>query len=119
MTTKSRLDLVIGLIQGEQTTKGKDDDSDNETRQVPRRLIAEGWSSSASLWDSLPPTMRTTWLAVSATEWIASASIDEAPVSAHAMAFVTAIARLAEAAAMIALRPPCVGLAGSLAPFGH
>ena len=47
------------------------------------------------------------------------ASIDEAPVSAHAMAFVTAIARLAEAAAMIALRPPCVGLAGSLAPFGR
>ena len=42
MTTKSRADLVIGLIQGKQTTKGEDDDSDNETRQVPRRLIAEG-----------------------------------------------------------------------------
>ena len=42
----------------------------------------------------------------SATEWIASASIDDAPVRAKAANFVTAMKQLASNAAMTALVPP-------------
>jgi hypothetical protein len=54
-----------------------------------------------------PPTSSSTWLPESATEWIASASIDEAPVTRKATNLAMAIPRLASKAAMIAVVPPC------------
>ncbi len=48
---------------------------------------------------------RRIWLPESATEWIASASIDENPVRKNATNFVTAIPRFARSAAMTARVP--------------
>ena len=50
----------------------------------------------------------------SATEWMASASIDEAPVSRNARNFVTAIPVLARSAATTALVLPSVDMRGRL-----
>src|SRR5690348_16418734 len=54
----------------------------------------------------LPPTSSNTWFAESATEWIASASIEDDEVSANAANLVAAIPRLAPSAATTALVPP-------------
>ena len=62
---------------------------------------------------AFPPARSKTWFAVSATEWTASASIDEAPVSAHAPNFIAAIKAFAVIAATIALVPPCALMATS------
>ena len=54
----------------------------------------------------LPPISSSTWLAESATEWIASASIEDDAVRANAANLVAAIPRLAPSAATTALVPP-------------
>ncbi len=46
------------------------------------------------------------WLPVSASEWMASASIDAAPVTANATNLLSAMPRLARNAATIARREP-------------
>src|SRR5215468_8761387 len=50
--------------------------------------------------------INSTWLPESATEWIASASIDEEPLSPNAMNLVAAMPRLAPSAARMARVPP-------------
>ena len=50
----------------------------------------------------------------SATEWIASASIEENPVRKKAMNFVAAMPRFASSAAMTALVPPSVDMVAIL-----
>lgn len=52
-----------------------------------------------------PPRSSRAWLPVSATEWMASASIDDAPVKANPMNLAMAKPRLAKNAARIALVP--------------
>src|SRR6478736_1240053 len=54
------------------------------------------------------------WLPESATEWIASASIDEKPVRKNARNFVTAIPRFASNAATTAAVPPSVDMVAIL-----
>ena len=51
---------------------------------------------------------RSTWLAESATEWIASDSIDDEPVKAKATNLLSAMPRLAASAATTAFMPPSV-----------
>ena len=50
------------------------------------------------------------WLPESATEWIASASIEENPVRKNARNLVAAIPRFARSAAMTARVPPSVDM---------
>ena len=59
----------------------------------------------------LPPTSSSAWLPASATEWIASASIEADPVSANATNLVTAMPVFASSAATTALVPPLVDIA--------
>ena len=68
----------------------------------------------ASRWARLPPTSSSAWLPASATEWMASASIDADCVSAHAPNLVTAMPVLASSAATTALVPPLVDIAQPL-----
>ena len=71
----------------------------------------------ASFWAFFPPSSSSTWLPESATEWIASASIELTPVRKNATNFVTAIPRLASSAATTALVPPSADMRGRLS--GH
>src|SRR5918912_3366346 len=70
------------------------------------RPYPKGCSGVARLVARLPPISSSPWLPESATEWMDSASIDDEPVSSHAMNFVKAMPRFAASAAMIALVPP-------------
>src|SRR3954451_18339838 len=54
----------------------------------------------------LPPSSNRPWFPESATEWMASASIEEAPVSRNARNFMTAMPVFASRAATTALLPP-------------
>ena len=57
-----------------------------------------------------PPRNSRPWFPVSATEWMASASIEADPVTANATNFAAAMPRLARNAATIARRvPSCIG----------
>src|SRR5690606_33629767 len=69
---------------------------------------------SARLEALRPPSISSSWFPESATEWIASASIEADPESAHAMNFATAMPRFARSAATIALLPPDALMAPSL-----
>ena len=55
-----------------------------------------------------PPISSSTWFAESATEWIASESIELDPVKPHATNFATAMPRFAPSAASTAFVPPSV-----------
>jgi hypothetical protein len=54
------------------------------------------------------------WLPESATEWIASASMEENPVRKKARNLVAAMPRFASSAAMTALVPPSVDMVAIL-----
>src|SRR5919112_1980412 len=64
------------------------------------RPYPNGWSGVAARAARLPPTSSSTWLPESATEWIASASIEDAPVTRNAMNFAVAVLARAAAASV-------------------
>src|SRR6185312_3883503 len=78
------------------------------------RPYPNGWREVACFVACLPPSRSSPWLPESATEWMASASIDEDPVRKKAMNLVTAMPRLAARAAKIAFVPPSVLTSPSL-----
>ena len=83
--------LVVRLVEGEQTTDAEQHDRDDEAVDVALAAVAEGVLGVASLRAWRPPSSSSSWLPESATEWIASASIDDDPVSANATNLVIAM----------------------------
>ena len=74
------------------------------------RPYPNGWVVVASRLARRPPRSSRAWLPVSAQEWIASASIEEAPVKANATNLAMAMPRFAKKAARIALVPPLAAI---------
>ena len=62
----------------------------------------------------LPPSSRSAWLLVSASEWTDSASIDDDAVNRNATNFVTAMPRLANIAVTTALTLPSLATEDTL-----
>ena len=108
------VELVVRLVEGEQTADAEQHDRDDEGVDVALAAVAERVLRVASRRDLLPPSSSSTWLPVSATEWIASASIELTPVSKNAMNLVTAMPVFASSAATTALVPPSVDMRHSV-----
>ena len=102
------LDLVDALVDGEHRPEREQHDRHHEGPEVPLASVAErvllvGGLASAAL----PPSRSRPWLPVSAAEWMASDSIDEAPVMSEPdRASRAQMPRLAKNAAMIAFLLP-------------
>ena len=69
------------------------------------RPYPNGCSGVAFFFASLPPSSSSSWLPASATEWMASASIDAEPEKNQAMNFVMAMPVFAKNAATTAFVP--------------
>ena len=101
------MQLLDAFEDREQAADAEQHERDDERPEVAQRAVAERMhlvgraGATAS-----PPSMSRPWLPVSASEWIASASIDAAPVSANATNLLSAIPRFARNAAMIARLEP-------------
>ncbi len=87
---------------GEHATEGEEHEGDDERPEVALAPVAERVLGGRRLAARRSPKSRSPWLALSATEWIDSASIDAAPVSRNATNLPTATPRLAPSAAKIA-----------------
>jgi hypothetical protein len=92
---------VVALVQREQAAHAEQHDRDDERVDVTLAPVTERMFLGRP-----PPTSSSPWLLESATEWIASASIDDDPVSRKATNFVTAIPMFAAKAVTTALVLP-------------
>ncbi len=112
--------LVVGLVEGEQAADAEQHDRHDEAVDVALAAVAEGVLGGRR--PCGPCARRAAGAAgcpESATEWIASASIEDDCVSANARNFVSAMPVFASNAATTALVPPSVDMAaGYPTPVG-
>jgi hypothetical protein len=97
--------LLVALRQREQRPQGEQHHRDQEGREIADAAVPELMLRSGPHLARRPPTSSIARLPESATEWNASASIDDAPVNAKPRNLATAMPSLARSAAMTALVP--------------
>jgi hypothetical protein len=95
--------LVVALVQREQRPEGEQHDRDQEGGEVADPACPNGCLRSGSRRATREPSSSIAWLPESATEWKASASIEDAPVIRNPMNLAAAMPRLARRAAMTAM----------------
>ena len=98
-----RLQLVHALVDREQAAHAEQHQGDDEAPEVDRLAVAERMVAARAAPPSRMPQSRSPWLAQSAYEWIASASIDDEPVKIAPPVLASAIRKFAPSANRIDL----------------
>ena len=105
-------DLLDALEDGEGAAEAEQHEGHDEGPEVALAAVAEGVAPSAASPARRPPSSSRPWLPESATEWMASASIEAEPVMTKPTSLATAMPGLASRAATTALLPcPCPAIA--------